>query len=321
MTAQPLGKVLVLDTDFPALDVEAPCAAEQGLELVLIPPGQGLDDLPAELLSSVEAVQTQWSVVDTALMQRLPSLKVIARLGLGLDQVDVAGATERGIAVVNSGDYATEEVALHAIGLMISVVRRIPRADRAVRAGGWFDPAAFAGMPRLSELTLGLLGVGRIGARVARIATTLDMTVVAHDPFATSSDVELAPTLEELLSRADVLSLHAPLTPDTQGVIDKRALSAMRPGAILINTSRGGLVDQDALVEALAEGHLAGAGLDVFQEEPLPAGHPLTLDERVVLTPHAAYYSDVGAADARRRPIQGIAAVLTGRRPANQVNL
>lgn len=306
------GRVLVLDTDFPGLEVERAAAQEAELELVEPPPGSSWTGLPAPDLARFDAVLVQWSDVDAAAMDALPRLRAIGRIGLGLDQIDLAAAKERGIAVVNSGDYATEEVSLHAIALMLAVVRRIPRSERAVRAGGWFEPDEFAGVPRLSGLTLGLLGLGRIGGRVAEIATALGMRVIAHDPFAGSGPVPLVPDLDSLLRDTDVLSLHAPLTEATRHVIGSEQLHALRSGAVLINTSRGGLVDHDALVAALADGHLSGAGLDVVEPEPLPAGHPLTHDERVVLTPHSAYYSDVSAREARRRPIEAIAAALSG---------
>lgn len=313
-------RVLVVDTDFPDLVVERDAGAASGLEFVVLDPGQSLVDLPADVAGSVTALLMQWRPIDAAAMDRFSNLQAIGRIGLGVDLIDVDDATRRGVAVVNSGDYATEEVAAHTIALLLAVARRITVSDRAVRNGTWFDPAHFAGVPRLSELTLGLVGLGRIGARVAMIAASLGMTVIAFDPFAPGADVELVPDLDDLLRRTDVLSLHVPLTPDTKALIGLPELRALKPGAIVVNTSRGGLLDAKAVVTAIREGTLSGAGLDVFEEEPLPPGHPIVDEDRVVLSPHSAYYSERGSIEARRRPVEGIAAVLAGTCPANQVN-
>jgi D-3-phosphoglycerate dehydrogenase / 2-oxoglutarate reductase len=312
VAAQPT--ILVLDSDLPDLGLER--AAADGARLSLIPPGETTTDI-----SAVKALLIQWAKVDADVMDRYPGLKVIARFGLGLDNVDIPEATRRGIAVVNSGDYATEEVSTHAIALMLALVRRIVALDGTMRGGAWYQPKAVKGMPRLSEMTLGVVGVGNIGARVARLGAALGMNVVGYDPKAQPEGISTVETLPTLLAMADVVSLHAPLMSSTRSMLNREAFAQMRRGALIVNTSRGALIDEAALLEALEQGQIGGAALDVFEGEPLDANSPLRSRPDVILTPHVAYYSEPSVLAARSRPIEGIIAVLAGRRPPNQVNL
>ncbi|HEX7048871.1 MAG TPA: phosphoglycerate dehydrogenase, partial [Longimicrobiales bacterium] len=215
-------------------------------------------------------------------------LRVIGRAGVGVDNIDVAAATEKGIAVLNAPSGNTISAAELAFALLLSLVRQVPAADRSMKTGEW-DRKRFTGV-ELNGKTLGLVGAGRIGGAVASRARAFGMRVVAYDPYlseerARSLEIELAP-LDEVLARADVLSLHTPLTETTAGLIDAEALARLRPGAYLVNAARGGVVDEAALTEALTSGRLAGAALDVFEHEPLPADHPLRSLDNVVLTPH-----------------------------------
>jgi D-3-phosphoglycerate dehydrogenase / 2-oxoglutarate reductase len=215
-------------------------------------------------------------------------LKVIGRAGVGVDNIDVSAATARGIAVLNARSGNTISAAELAFALLLALVRRIPAADRSMRAGEW-DRRSFSGV-ELHGKTLGLLGVGRIGGEVARRARTFGMRVLAHDPFvtpdrATALQVELV-ELDRLIREVDVLSLHVPLTDATAGMLGRDEIVAMKRGVYVINAARGGVLDEAALLEALESGHVAGAALDVFAEEPLPAGHALRAAANVVLTPH-----------------------------------
>lgn len=216
------------------------------------------------------------------------ALQVIGRAGVGVDNIDVEAATEHGVAVLNAPSGNTISAAELTFALILACVRRIPAADRSMKSGEW-DRKSFTGT-ELYGKTLGLVGAGRIGGEVARRARAFGMRVCAYDPYLTAErartlEIELA-RLDEVLTRADVLSLHVPLTDATAGLIGAAELGRMKKGAIVVNAARGGVIDEHALAEAVRGGHLAGAGLDVFAEEPAPADHPLRSVGQVVLTPH-----------------------------------
>jgi D-3-phosphoglycerate dehydrogenase len=228
-------------------------------------------------------------------LERLTACRAVVRYGVGLDNVDLAAAEDLGIAVGNVPEYGHEEISNHAIALLLALSRKLVAFDRSVRLGG-LDVPAPESVARLSHATLGLVGLGRIGRHVARKAQALGIEVIAYDPYAGTAGVELV-GLDTLLRRADVVSLHVPLTPETRHMID---VSRMKPGALLINIGRGGLVDEDALAAALRSGHLAGAALDVTEVEPLPLASPLLDAPNLLLTPHVAWVSDVALEDLRR---------------------
>ena len=228
--------------------------------------------------------------VTARLIDQAPRLRVIGRAGIGVDNIDVQAATRRGIAVLNAPGANTVSAAEHAMALLLSLVRRIPGAVQSMREGRW-DRKAFGGM-ELRGKVLGVVGLGRIGGHLAGIARAFGMQVLAHDPYlseerARELRVDLAP-LDDLLKRADVISLHMPLTEQTRGLLDRERLRLCKPTAVIINAARGGLVNEAALVEALDAGTLAGAAVDVFEEEPLPADSPMRRCERLLLTPHLA---------------------------------
>jgi D-3-phosphoglycerate dehydrogenase len=230
-------------------------------------------------------------------LERLEGCRTVVRYGVGLDNVDLAAAEELGIAVGNVPEYGHEEISNHAIALLLALSRKLVAFDRSVRLGGVDVPAPHS-VSRLSHATLGLVGFGRIGRHVARKAQALGIEVIAYDPYAGVGGVESVELvgLDALLRRADVVSLHVPLTPETRHMID---VSRMKPGSLLINIGRGGLVDEDALAAALRSGHLAGAALDVTEVEPLPLTSPLLDAPNLLLTPHVAWVSDVALEDLR----------------------
>jgi len=247
-------------------------------------------------------------------LERLDGCRAVVRYGVGLDNVDVDAAQELGIAVGNVPEYGHEEISNHAIALLLALSRKLPAFDAAVRRGGTGIPAPQS-IRRLSHGTLGLVGLGRIGRRVAEKARAFGMSVVAYDPYATpASGVELV-ELDELLARAHILSLHVPLTPETRHMIAARELALLRPGALVINIGRGGLVDEDALVGALRSGHVAGAALDVTEIEPLPLDSPLLEAPNVILTPHVAWVSDVALEDLKRLTAEAALRLLGTREP------
>ena len=256
-------------------------------------------------------------------MDRAPHLKVIANHGTGTDGVDVAHATERGIPVVYTPEANVQAVAEHALMLMLATARKVVASDAATRAGNWgfkYDHDLIS----LWGKTLGIVGYGHTGRWLARMASRgLGMKVIVWSPSAPRESLDgvtAAESLEDLLGQADVVSLHRPLRPDTRHTLNAAALALLKPQAIVINTSRGGLIDQPALVTALADGKLAGAGLDVFEQEPLAADHALTRLSNVVLTPHLAGSTVQALEETARQCAQGIIAVLTGERPVNVRN-
>ena len=236
--------------------------------------------------------------LDRSHLAQLTACRAVVRYGVGLDNVDLAAADDLGIAVGNVPEYGHEEISNHAIALLLALSRKLVAFDRSVRLGG-LDVPAPESVSRLSHATLGLVGLGRIGRHVARKAQALGIEVIAYDPYAGAGGVESVELvgLDALLRRADVVSLHVPLTPETRHMID---VSRMKPGALLINIGRGGLVDEDALAAALCSGHLAGAALDVTEVEPLPLASPLLDAPNLLLTPHVAWVSDVALEDLRR---------------------
>lgn len=283
------------------------------------------------LLATADALFVRLYPVTAALLAQAPRLKVIGRHGVGYDSIDVAAATARGVPVVYAPNANSDSVAEHCVMLMLALARRLVYADRGVRAGDWIQQRDWSqpgsvGM-ELRETTVGIIGMGQVGRRVAQICgVAFGMTVLGYDPVlspaAFPTGVIRVEALTELLSRADIVTLHAPLTPATRHLIDAGRLAQMKPGALLINTARGGLVDEAALQAALTSGHLAGAGLDVLEEEPPRADHPLlTWDpRRVTLTPHVAGISERSLQRVAELVCGGVLAVLRGERPPNVVN-
>lgn len=261
--------------------------------------------------------------IGASVLSHAPGLRVIAKHGAGVDSVDLAAATRHGVLVMVAGDANAPAVAEHTIAMILALGRDLPMLDRRTHAGAW-DRERYKGR-EIAGRTLGLVGFGRIGRRVAATARCLGMSVMALPRRAGTVDPALARqagSLEELLGLSDIVSLHVSLTDETRGMIDKRALSMMRAGSLLVNTSRGALIDEAALVEALNSGHLAGAAVDTLASEPPQAGSPLLQAPNLLITPHiAAMTADsivrmgVGAAD-------NIVAILTGQQadPANIAN-
>jgi D-3-phosphoglycerate dehydrogenase len=259
-------------------------------------------------------------------LSALPHLKGIVRLGIGVDTVDLDAATDLGIVVANIPDFCSDEVAEHALALILAVTRTIVLADRKTRQGEWVPGMQdfFRPMRRLSGQTLGLVGLGNIGRSMASKAKGLGLRVIAYDPHvrpeaARAAGVPLM-SLEEMLPQTDILSLHVPATPETKGLVNARTLALLKPGAILVNTARGPVVDESALCAVLASGHLAGAGLDVLEHEPIRLPHPLTKFENVVFTCHYGSLSEEAYASMRRQASDQTAQIIRGEFPKNLVN-
>ena len=309
-----------------ALHPEA-LAVLEGLASISVSSVGERNDWYAEAATADAIIVEGATFVTGEVMDRIgPRLRIIARPGIGVDRIDLAEATRRGILVVNTPDGPTESTAEHAIALLLNLCKQVMVNDRILRSGQPFPP--------LREVTpgfevagavLGLVGLGRIGSRVAAIARVLGMKVLAFDPFvaperASTLGVELAPSLAELLPRAHIVSLHCPSTPETYHIMNAETLNLMPGGSYLINVARGALIDETALLAALHSGHLAGAALDVFDPEPPVTNHPLFALPNTICTPHIAAHT---AASVRRMHVmvcEQIASALRGERPTNLVN-
>jgi len=269
--------------------------------------------------SAAITVRAAFTRFSADLLAALPDLRLVAVAGTGTQDIDVAAATRLGIAVANAAGASARSVAETTIGLVLALAHQIPRLDRAVRAGNWLQPLGVD----VEGRTLGLVGLGRIAEMVARFARGLDMRVIAWtrrdaSARAAACGAEAVP-LERLWREADFVSNHLRLVPETRGFIGREAFAAMRPTAFFVDTTRGGIVDEDALIDALRRGAIAGAALDVFAREPLPADSPLRAMDNVVLTPHAAWLTHETSRRMAVTSIDNVRAFFEGR-PTNLVN-
>ncbi|MBI2941718.1 MAG: C-terminal binding protein [Chloroflexi bacterium] len=315
-------KVVIADCNFPDTEIERRELSAVDAEVVV---GQAAtEEATIEWCADADAIIVQYAPLTRRVLEQLPRVRVIVRYGIGLDNVDVPAATALGIWVVNVPGFCKEEVAAHALAMVLAFARKLLVLDRSVRAGRWETVDVMRPSARLSTQTLGLVGFGATARVLAPASRALGMRVLAVAPHATVETmaqygVEKV-TLERLLRESDFVSLHAPLTAETRRMINAETLGLMRPTAYLINTARGGLVDEDALIAALQGGRLAGAGLDVCAAEPLPMDSPLRGLPNVILTPHSGYYSDGSLAELQTRVAQEVVRVLRGERPLNAVN-
>ncbi len=318
MTAAPRASVFVTDCDHGSVAIEQRIVETAGLGLELRQCRTEAE--VASVCRDAAGLIVQYAPITRTVLAALPHCRVVVRYGVGTDTVDVDAATEHGVAVCNVPDYGVEEVSDHALALLLALGRRIVTLDRAVRGGDW-SLASSPDVRRLRGRVLGLVGLGRIGRAVARKALALGFEVVAHDPVAAPPEPGVTNVgLDELLARSDFVSLHAPLVPATRHLFDDAAFRRMKPGAFLINTARGGLVDTDALTRALADGRLAGAGIDVLEHEPIAPGHPLLDQPNCLLTPHAGWFSQDAFAELKTKAAEEAVAVLTGAAPRYCLN-
>jgi len=268
-----------------------------------------------------DAILTRHARVGDEQIERLRRCQVIARYGSGHDNVDLESATARGIVVTNVPGYSTEEVADHALALLLSAARHLGQCTASTRNGTW-TPQPLPPMRRLRGRRASLLGCGRIGSAVATRMMAFGLEVTVYDPQAQAvpQGVARASSIDELVDGADYLSLHAPLTPETHKCIDGPRIAALGEHAVVVNVARGGLLDLEAAVDAIRSGHLSGLALDVVDPEPPPADHPLRKLDQVILTPHVAYYSRESVLEAKRRSVEEIIAVLAGEAPQHALN-
>lgn len=307
---------IVVQTDFawPDVSIERSVIEGAGHTFIAGPstpmPEQEVDALIA--VHNPQAIMTCWAQVSAQAISTPTDLKIVQRIGVGLDNIAVQAATTRGAWVANVPDYCVGEVADHAVALLLDWARGTVGFDRSVKLGSW-DPAA-AKLRRVADLTVGIIGVGRIGGATAHRLAAFGCRVLGYSPSGREVENVEMTSLDAIVTESDVVIIHAPLTEASHHLINDERIAAMKPGALLINVSRGPLVDSDALIAALEHGHLSGAGVDVVEGEPYP---PRTLVDRadVIVTPHIAFSSDASLAELRRRSAEEVVRVLAGEKP------
>lgn len=316
-------KVAITDYSFPNLDVEEGILCPQGHQIAAWKEKHSALQL-SELLADADAVITQFAPLTADVIQSMQRARVIVRYGIGVDNVDLLAAKARGIPVCNVPDYCIDEVADQTLAFMLATTRQVLSNCHAVREGRWGLATPLEQMRTLRDLTVGLVGFGRIGREVAARLQPFHCRVLVHDPAVTDEAVEKSgchsARMDQLFAESDLISLHCPSMPQTRGMINRDSLSAMKQGAILINVARGDLIDSDALCEALLRKHLSAAALDVFTPEPIPSDHPLLQMENVIFASHIASCS-VRAVRTLRETAATIAAMaLRGEPLPNIVN-
>ncbi len=311
-------QVVITDCDHGSIEEEKEVISQIGAELIL-----------AQVRNEEELIRTckeadglinQYALLNRKVLENLPQCKVIARYGVGVDSVDLKAATDLGIMVANVPDYCIEEVASHAVALILTLARKTALFDRQVKSGQW-DFRMGIPIGRLRGKMLGLIGSGKIGLGVAKMIAPFGVKVMAYDPFLKENPegIQLK-DFETVLKESDFISIHCPLNDSTRHLIGEREFSKMGKKPLLINTSRGPIIDEEALIKALKGGQISGAGLDVLEKEPPDVSNPLLKMENVILSPHVGFYSVESISELKRRTAQNVADVLMGRWPASVVN-
>ena len=313
--------IVITDCDHDNIEPELRILGEAGFDVRLTECKTSSDVV--EQARAADAIINQYAPIDEAALAGLQRCRVVVRYGVGVDNVDVAAASRHGVWVVNVPDYGVEEVSDHTLALLMNLLRGVGRLDRAVRSGTW-DVRIIRPLHRVRTLTVGVVGCGRIGSAFARKVRCLGVRVLAYDPARIPEEMVRDGVqqvgFDELLAASDAISLHLPLSEETRYLIGAGQLRQMKSDAYLINTSRGGLVDSAALLRALNEGEIAGAALDVLEVEPPEKGEALISHDRVVVTPHAAWYSEESYEALKSEAAREVVRVLSGERPRSPVN-
>lgn len=311
--------VIITDCDHASMEIEQDILATAGLSHA-----QYKCRTEAEMIDTcagVPVLLNQYGPLSARVLEALaPDLRLVARYGVGVDHVDLTAASRLGIQVCNVPDYGMHEVSDHAIAMMLTLVRKLPQTVELCRAGVW-DYRRAIPIHRMTEMTVGVLGGGRIGTLFARKALAFGATVRLHDPYSDDVPPDVEPTsFDDLLATSDVISVHCPLNAETRGLIGREEMLRMRPGSYIVNTARGGLVDEVALAEALASGHLAGAGIDTVEEEPISPSSPLLKQANCLVTPHMAWYSEEAAREMKERVAEEAVRFFKGQQPRCPAN-
>lgn len=315
------GKVVITDYEYPNIDSERRIVAEADFELA-----DYQVKTEAELMDATrdaDVVIVQYATASRRVIENMTRCKAIIKYGIGVNNIDAEAASERGIYVCNVPDYGLDEVSNHAIAMLLALARKLPLADRNLRNGVW-GAAALKPIMRLSECTLGLVGFGALGKLVARKMAAFGVAIVVFDPFLDSAAAQAlgveAVTIDELCRRSDFVSVHCPLTPETHHLFNRDRLKLMKPSAILVNTSRGPVVEEQALAEALRSGIIAGAGLDVYEAEPLAPDSELRSLDNAILTSHVAWYSEQAIDILQIKAAEEAVNILRGNKPFHACN-
>lgn len=318
----PKTLIAVADSVFPSLAPTEQVFSRLDAELRLA--GEATPEGILAVARQADALMVTYAQITAQVIEGLERCKAIGRFGIGVDNIDLEAAAKAGITVTYAPDYCLDEVSDHAMALLMSLARKVTFSDRQVQAGRW-EMKATVPLRRLRGSTLGLVGLGQIPRALAPKAQGLGLKVIASDPFVDQADaaamgVELV-SFEDLLARSDYVSIHAPLLPQTKGLFNAQAFARMQSHAILINTARGPLVNEDDLAAALDAGEIGGAGLDVVTTEPLAADSPLLGRDNVIITPHTAFYSEDALLDLQTKVAEDVASVLEGKAPRYPVKL
>jgi D-3-phosphoglycerate dehydrogenase len=312
--------VAVADSVFPNLETAREVLSAIGADLQLA--SQPTPEAILRVAASADALLVTYAKITAEMIQQMPRCRIISRFGIGVDNVDLDAATAAGIVVTKVPDYCLDEVSDHAMALLLALARKIPMSNAQVHGGRW-EMKSVVPIHRLKRRILGLVGFGRIPRLVAPKARAFGLRVIVYDPLVEADAFAREHVdqvdFDELLAQSDYVSIHTPLLPETRNLFNAGVFARMKPGACLINTARGPIVDEQALAQALDAGQLAGAALDVMPQEP-PVGSPLLGRENVIITPHTSFYSEESLLDLQRKAAEEVAAVLSGKPPRNPVN-
>jgi D-3-phosphoglycerate dehydrogenase len=322
LPSMPTPVVAVADSPFPSLDPVKAALKRIGAELRVAKSGSEADII--EVARDADGMMVCYAQITPAIINALTRCKVIARTGLGVDNIDLPSAKAKDIVVTYVPDYCLQEVSDHTMAMLLALARKIPLSNKLVQAGRWEMPAVVP-ISRLEGQTLGLIGFGNIPRAVAPKAKAFGLKVITSDPYVAPEHLKALGVenvgLDELYARADFVSVHAPLMPQTRGLVNADAFAKMKKGVMIVNTARGPLVDQKALVDALDSGKVGGAALDVLEQEPPPKDSPLTGRDNVILTPHTAFYSVDALQELQTKAANDVASVLSGEKPVYPVKM
>lgn len=306
--------VVVTDQAFGGVDRERKVAVEHGRSFA--EHQVRTEDETIKAVMGAHVVFVNFAPITRRVLETLADAAVVIRYGIGYDNVDIEAACELGVTLCNVPDYGADTVADHTVALMLATLRKLIPFNDGIRNHGWIEPASLGGIRGFDETTIGLIGTGRIGRAVANRLIPFGFRLVAYDPFVEGDSLRAAGIsplgLVELLQTADAISVHAPLTAMNRHMLGSKAFASMKPGVVIVNTSRGPLIDEEALADALRDGPVAAAALDVFEDEPLPVTSPLREFSNVILTPHAAFFSDTSLANLQRLAAEEAGRALSG---------
>ncbi|WHY68863.1 C-terminal binding protein [Neobacillus sp. SuZ13] len=308
-------KVLLTDYEFEHLQYEEDVFQESGLDIEFIKAQCKTEEEVIEQAKHVDAILNQYAPVSRRVIESLENTKIISRYGVGVNTIDLNAAKDKGITVANVPDYGMEEVSNHALALLLSWARKVTLLNNEVKKGNW-DFKACVPIHRFNEQTVGVLGFGRIPRRFIEKVKPLGFKTAAYDPFVSAEDMAAVGVqkmeLDEIIRESDFLSVHVPLIDDTFHLINEECLNQMKRNAVIINTARGPIIDEKALADALEKGIIAGAALDVTEDEPVSINSPLLRMDNVIITPHSAWYSEEAMIELRQKAAKNIVHVLSG---------